>query len=202
MSRSRRRMKSFVRIVNKTLLKVVFRYSFHHVSDVFFPAKLTAQYCLYLPDHLVDTFRMAAKTHHIRVAPIFFPDGSLVQPDEWAIRLDNVLLEVMFTLKHYLYGSANKAGNSKYKYNKNWTSDQAETNTFTATIVQVKIIEANTIVPSPVGQPTMKSVEKTPSPEKGKQVQCQKRATPASAIEDSPSRQKKSRVQGILLLGK
>jgi len=194
-SPSPEKMMSCELFAKKTHLKVSLSFP-KCISNNFSPAKQTAQYCSYLPDQHVEVFRIAAKTHHIKLPPVFFADGTLVEADELAIRLDNALIEVMFTLKHYYYPANTGQGSTKFKPNRPWGNNQSEGNTFTATIAQVRILKANTAPPSPLRQPTLKPIQETPPPKKN-QILSQKRRQSLSPSEASPSRPKKPKNQGI-----
>jgi hypothetical protein len=147
-------------------------------------------YCSYLPDNCVEPYTTAAKTHHICLAPIFFADGKRVPADELTIRLENAVVEVMFSLKHFYYGRPTaRMGSNKYKSTK-------EGNTFSTVIAQVKILQTNTVVPSPRSEPTMKSVQQTPPSQKGKFAIGTKRPTPNPPTEASPSPTKKKKGEG------
>jgi hypothetical protein len=146
-------------------------------------ASQTAKYCSYVPDDYVDAFRNTAKTHHIRLAPIFLSNGKRVIPDQYSIRLENALVEVMFTLHHYYYPG---------------TKGKPATNTFSATIQQVKVLEAQPSIPSSVREPTMMAIQRTPDRLKGKEKVGSKRAEASSSVEDSPTPLKKLRSEGML----
>lgn len=149
-------------------------------------AKQTLEYGSYLPDTYADAFFSTAKTHHVRLIPVFLPNGKCVGPVELPIRLENAVIEVMFTLKHYYYGPI--AGNFK---------QTKVGNTFTATIEQVTILQLNTIVPSPRRQPTMKTIQLTPLSKKGKSPARAKRFSSQSPTESSPSPPKRKKNEGL-----
>jgi len=134
----------------------------------------------------VERFQSAARSHHIRLAPVFFPNGKRISPDEFPIRLENAVVEIMFSLRHYYY--AGPTMTSKFKPSK-------EGNTFTGMIEQVKILQLNTVVPSPLCEPTMKSIQPTPSG-KGKAPMEKKRPNARPPTETSPSQAKKQRLEG------
>ena len=144
------------------------------------------EYCSYLPNHLVERFQSAARSHHICLAPFFFPNGKCISPDEFSIQLENVVVEIMFSLQHYYY--AGPTTTSKFKPSK-------EGNTFTGRIEQVKILQLNTVVPSPLCEPTMKSIQLTPSG-KGKAPMGKKCPNALPLTETSPSQAKKQRLEG------
>jgi hypothetical protein len=93
----------------------------------------------------------------------------------------------MFSLKHYYYGPP--TGNSKFKSSK-------EGNTFSAAIEQVKILQTNTVAVRPHGEPTMKSVQRTPPSHKGKSSIGDKRPNLSPLQESSPSPAKKKKREG------
>jgi len=158
-------------------------------------ANQTAKYCSYIPDTYVDAYRSTSKTHHICLAPIFFPNGKRVEPDEFLIRLDNALLEIMFTLRHYYYPATKKSNTTS----KGWFNNRTASNTYTATIEQIKILHINPVIRSPIREPTMKSIQHTPPSQKGKGStdQTRKRITLLPPTDGSPSNLKKKRVEGI-----
>ena len=162
-----------------------------------FTAKQTTEYCSYVQDHYVEVFHTAAKTHHIRLPPVFFANGTLVNPDELPIRLDNALVEIMFHLKHYYYPPSGGPGTNKFKTNKSWGNNESGGNTFTATIDQVKILKANNVIPSPVRQPTMKAIQGMPQPKNNEQTIPRKRTSSLSPSEASLSRPKKGKNKGM-----
>ena len=143
------------------------------------------EYGSYLPDTYTDAFRSTAKTHHIRLIPVFLPNGKCVGPAELPIRLENAVIEVMFSLKHYYYGPI--SGNFK---------QTKVGNTFTATIEQVTIVQLNTVIPTPHRELTMKSIQLTPPSKKGKTPAPAKRIASQSPTESSPSPPKKKKNEG------
>jgi hypothetical protein len=164
----------------------LFFFALFSLSNICHAAKQTAQYTSYLPDSCTDAFRSAAKTHHIRHIPVFLTSGKLVPTEELLIRLEDAVVEVMFSLKHYYYGPAT----NKFKQTK-------VGNTFTATIEQVTILQINTITPSPLREPAMKTILSTPPNAKGKTPVRSKRASSHPPLECSPSQSKKTRIEGI-----
>jgi hypothetical protein len=153
--------------------------------------KQTVEYGSYLPDGCIESFRTTAKTHHIRLAPVFLPNGKRVSPDELPIRLENAVVEVMFSLKHYYYGPTT----GKFKQTK-------VGNTYTATIDQITILQVNTTIPSPLREPAMKTIQSTPPSRKGKEPVGTKRASSQPPTESSPSSSKKKKLQGAYHLSR
>jgi hypothetical protein len=102
--------------------------------------------------------------------------------------LKNAVVEIMFSLKHFYYRQPSM-GNNKYKSSK-------EGNTFSTVIEQVKILQINTVVPSPRGEPTMKSVQQTPPSHKGKNAVGGKRPTLIPPADGSPSLPKRKKIEG------
>jgi hypothetical protein len=134
-------------------------------------------------------FQSCAKSHHIRIAPVFLPNGKAVPVDELRIRLDNAIVEVMFSLKHYYYRGP--SGGNRFKSTK-------EGNTFTGTIEQVKILQVNAVIPSPRREPTMKTIQQTPPKDKNNASGsvCSKRPSILPPTEASPSKSKRLRFGG------
>jgi hypothetical protein len=132
----------------------------------------------------MDIFRQTAKSNYIRLAPVFFSDGRRVKIDQLPIRLENATIEIMFSLRHYYYA-----------VNKN---NRADSNTFTATIEQIRILQSNPTTGTPLREPSMKTLQLTPASQKGKGT---KRTQLESEQEDSPSKPKKTRqLEGMNLL--
>jgi len=174
----------FVLSTTNMIFKVLHLLQQFLFSYTHYLAKETAKYTSYLPDSCIEAFRSAAKTHHIRHIPVFMPNGKLVPQEELLIRLEGAIVEVMFSLKHYYYGPTT----GKYKQNK-------VGNTFTATIEQVSILQANLVTLSPHREPAMKTLQSTPS-KKGKGPMDTKRGPSGPPLEASPSQSKKARVEG------
>ena len=145
------------------------------------------EYGSYLPDHIIEAFRNASKTHHIHLAPIFFPNGKRISPDEFPICLENAVVEIMFSLRHYYYTGPTTTGRFK--------PSGKEGNTFTGTIEQIKILQLNTVVPPPLREPTIKNIQQTP--EKGKAPDVgSKRPNALPPTESSPTQAKKKKIEG------
>jgi hypothetical protein len=143
------------------------------------------QYSSYLTDNYLDAFRTAAKSHHIRLAHIFFATGKCVPPDEFPVQLENAVIEIMFSLKHYYYGPST----NRFKASK-------EGNTYSGTIEQVKILWTNTVILLPSNGPTMKPVPQTPPSQKGKNAVGIKHPNLLPPQEGLPSLVKKQRLKG------
>jgi hypothetical protein len=146
-----------------------------------------AKYASYLPDSCMDACRSTAKTYPICRISVFLARGKLVPTEGLLIRLEDALVEIMFTLKHYYYGPST----GKFKQTK-------VGNTFTTTIEQVTILLTNTPIPSSIHEPTMKSIQLTPSNAKGKSSMSTKRHSSQLPMETSPSPSKKKKeMEGI-----
>jgi hypothetical protein len=136
-----------------------------------------------VPDDYVEAFRATAKTHHIRLAPIFFSNGKHVSPDQYVICLENALVEVMFSLRHYYYPGF---------------KGKTESNTFTATLDQIRILKVGPVIRSPAREPTMKSLPRTPATQIKQGTVTLKRTEATSVLEESLTRAKKIRVIGTV----
>lgn len=88
-----------------------------------------------------------AEDHDIDIPPIFLANGKLVPASQLPVRLPNALVEVMFTLRHYSISDI-KRGNSNRGARSTTGRASAPTNTFSATIEQVKILKSK-IDPKP-----------------------------------------------------
>jgi hypothetical protein len=97
------------------------------------------QYGSYLSHSCINVFTSTAKTHYIRLLPVFLPDGKLVNTAELPVQLENAVIEMMFSLKHYYYGPT--AGK--------FEQGQVE-NMFMGTIKQITILQANTFTSSSI----------------------------------------------------
>jgi hypothetical protein len=80
-----------------------------------------------------------AEDHDIDIPPVFLSNGKLIPPSQLAVRLPNALVEVMFTLRHYFITEKKKFTASSSRT----PAGRGTSNTFTATVEQVKILTSN-----------------------------------------------------------
>jgi hypothetical protein len=88
-----------------------------------------------------DIYDTVAEEYDIDVPPIFLQDGKLVPPSQLAIRMPDVLVEVMFSLRHYLIAENKKGSNSCNNFRGSGKGESS--NTFTATIEQIRILKSS-----------------------------------------------------------
>jgi hypothetical protein len=96
-----------------------------------------------------------AEDHNIDIPPIFLTSGKLIPPSQLAVRLPNALVEVMFTLRHYFISETKKGNSNRFRS----SAGRGNTNTFTATVEQVKILKSN-IDPKQSAAKKMATVQK------------------------------------------
>jgi hypothetical protein len=145
-----------------------------------FSGKTTSEYASFLAKDYVEPFRSTSTTHHICIPPIFFPSGDLVDGDELPARLDNAIVEIMFTLQHFYYAYKGKSPSNSYM----------------AVIQQAKILFTAPPSTSADQQLIMKTIVPTPPSQKGKQTAASKRYAQSPPPDASPSASKKIRLEG------
>ena len=107
--------------------------------DYTLPAKITEAYAV--PLRFRNVYDTVAEEFDIDLPPIFLQDGKLVPPSQLTIRMPDALVEVMFSLRHYLIAENKKGSNPRSGFRGPVKTEPS--NTFTATIEQIRILKSS-----------------------------------------------------------